>query len=63
MRSEAAGDQVPEARLHGVGDIKRFNARMAAVEYAIEHYDGQSLRALDKADVILLAPSRCARRP
>ena len=32
------------ARLHGVGDIQRYNARMAAVEYAIEHDDGQSLR-------------------
>ena len=51
------------ARLHGVGDIKRYNARMAAVEYAIEHDDGQSLRALDKADVILLAPSRCGKTP
>ncbi len=51
------------ARLHGVGDIQRYNARMAAVEYAIEHDDGQSLRALDKADVILLAPSRCGKTP
>jgi regulator of PEP synthase PpsR (kinase-PPPase family) len=51
------------ARLHGVGDIKRYNARMAAVEYAIEHDDGQSLRALDKADVILIAPSRCGKTP
>ena len=51
------------ARLHGVGDIKRYNARMAAVEYAIEHDDGQSMRALDKADVILLAPSRCGKTP
>ena len=51
------------ARLHGVGDIKRYNARMAAVEYAIEHDDGQSLRALDKADVILVAPSRCGKTP
>jgi len=51
------------ARLHGVGDIKRYNARMAAVEYAIEHDDGASLRALDKADVILLAPSRCGKTP
>ena len=40
------------ARLHGMGDVKRYNARMAAVEYAIEHDDGQSMRALDKADVI-----------
>jgi [pyruvate, water dikinase]-phosphate phosphotransferase / [pyruvate, water dikinase] kinase len=51
------------ARLHGVGDIQRYNARMAAVEYAIEHDDGQSLRALDKADVVLLAPSRCGKTP
>lgn len=51
------------ARLHGLGDVKRYNARMAAVEYAIEHDDGQSLRALDKADVILLAPSRCGKTP
>jgi [pyruvate, water dikinase]-phosphate phosphotransferase / [pyruvate, water dikinase] kinase len=49
--------------LHGVGDLKRYNARMAAVEYAIEHDDGQSLRALEKADVILLAPSRCGKTP
>jgi len=51
------------ARLHGLGDVKRYNARMAAVEYAIEHDDGQSLRALDKADVILVAPSRCGKTP
>ena len=31
--------------------------------YAIEHDDGQSTRALDKADVILLAPSRCGKTP
>ena len=45
------------------GDIKRYNARMAAVEYAIEHDDGQSMRALNKADVILVAPSRCGKTP
>jgi regulator of PEP synthase PpsR (kinase-PPPase family) len=36
---------------------------MAAVEYAIEHDDGQSMRALHKADVILVAPSRCGKTP
>jgi [pyruvate, water dikinase]-phosphate phosphotransferase / [pyruvate, water dikinase] kinase len=51
------------ARLHGVGDIKRYNSRMQAVEYTIEHDDGQSLRSLDKADVVLLAPSRCGKTP
>ncbi|MCD4526540.1 pyruvate, water dikinase regulatory protein [Nocardioides sp. cx-173] len=51
------------SRLHGVGDIKRYNTRMAAVEFTIEHDDGQSVRALDKSDVILLAPSRCGKTP
>lgn len=51
------------ARLHGTGDQRRYNRRMAAVEYAIEHDDGQSLRALDKADLVLIAPSRCGKTP
>ena len=51
------------ARLHGVGDIKRYNSRMQAIEYAIEHDDGQSVRSLEKSDVILLAPSRCGKTP
>lgn len=51
------------AWLHGVGDIVRYNLRMAAVEFTVEHDDGQSLRALEKADVILLAPSRCGKTP
>ena len=51
------------ARLHGMGDVQRYNTRMQAVEYAIEHDDGQSMRALDKADVILIAPSRCGKTP
>jgi len=51
------------ARLHGVGDTVRYNNRMAAIEYAIEHDDGQSMRALGQADVILLAPSRCGKTP
>ena len=51
------------ARLHGVGDIRRYNSRMAAIEFTIEHDDGQSVRALEKADVILIAPSRCGKTP
>lgn len=58
---------VPAARLasqlHSVGDVKRYNARMAAIEYSIEHDDGQSVRAMDKADVVLIAPSRCGKTP
>lgn len=59
---ETPGERLA-ARLHGVGDIKRYNSRMQAIEYTIEHDDGQSVRGLDKADVILLAPSRCGKTP
>ncbi len=51
------------ARLHGVGDVKRYNNRMAAIEFTIEHDDGASVRSLDNADVVLLAPSRCGKTP
>src|SRR5690242_8435482 len=45
-------------RLHGVGDVRRYNDRMAAIEFAIEHDDGLTSRGLERADVVLLAPSR-----
>lgn len=48
---------------HGVGDMSRYLNRMRAVEYAIEHDDGQSMRALDLADVVIIAPSRCGKTP
>ena len=49
--------------LHGLGDTGRYDARMRAIEYAMEHDDGASLRNLDSADLILLAPSRCGKTP
>lgn len=57
----AASEQL--GQYHGVGDMERYFARMRAVEYAIEHDDGQSMRALDIADVIIIAPSRCGKTP
>lgn len=48
---------------HGLGNVLRYQSRMLAVEYAMEHDDGQSLRALEKAEVILIAPSRCGKTP
>ncbi len=50
-------------RAHGLGNAARYQSRMTAVEYAMEHDDGQSLRALEKAQVILVAPSRCGKTP
>jgi [pyruvate, water dikinase]-phosphate phosphotransferase / [pyruvate, water dikinase] kinase len=51
------------AALHGVGDTRRYDARMKAIEFAIEHDDGASLRNLEQADLILVAPSRCGKTP
>lgn len=50
-------------RAHGLGNATRYQSRMAAVEYAMEHDDGQSIRALERADLILIAPSRCGKTP
>lgn len=49
--------------LHGVGDLRRYDLRMKAIEYAMEHDDGASVRNLEQADLILLAPSRCGKTP
>lgn len=50
-------------QFHTLGDTEAYFARMRAVEYAIEHDDGQSSRALEFADVIIIAPSRCGKTP
>jgi regulator of PEP synthase PpsR (kinase-PPPase family) len=49
--------------LHGLGDRQRYDARMRAIEYAMEHDDGGSVRNLEAADLILVAPSRCGKTP
>jgi [pyruvate, water dikinase]-phosphate phosphotransferase / [pyruvate, water dikinase] kinase len=62
---EALGTTASEqlGQFHMLGDATQYFARMKAVEYAIEHDDGQSSRALDIADVIIVAPSRCGKTP
>ena len=52
-----------QGRAHGLADASRYNARIAAMNYTMEHDDGQSTRDLSKADVILIAPSRCGKTP
>lgn len=49
--------------LHGLGDLRHYEARMKAVEFAMEHDDGASLRNLSSADLVLVAPSRCGKTP
>ncbi|AKU19169.1 pyruvate, water dikinase regulatory protein [Luteipulveratus mongoliensis] len=49
--------------IHGVGDQGLYEARMKAIDYAMEHDDAQSVKKLDQADLILIAPSRCGKTP
>ncbi len=46
-----------------MADAGRYHARIEAMNYAMEHDDGQSTRNLARADVILIAPSRCGKTP
>ncbi|WP_311258470.1 pyruvate, water dikinase regulatory protein [Microbacterium sp. WCS2018Hpa-9] len=50
-------------RYHSLADAERYFRRMKAIEYTIEHDDGQSYRALEHAEVIIIAPSRCGKTP
>ena len=52
-----------QGRAHGMRDEGKYNNRIAAMNYAMEHDDGQSTRDLSKADIILVAPSRCGKTP
>lgn len=48
---------------HGVADPVRYGVRIAAMNFAMEHDDGASTRELCRADVVLIAPSRCGKTP
>lgn len=50
-------------RAHGLSDARKYTARIAAMNYAMEHDDGASVRDLGRADLILIAPSRCGKTP
>tara|TARA_R110000787_G_scaffold130525_3_gene242487 strand:- start:10241 stop:11143 length:903 start_codon:yes stop_codon:yes gene_type:complete len=52
-----------QGRAHGVADSRRYDARIEAMNFAMEHDDGQSTRDMANAQVILIAPSRCGKTP
>ncbi|MDH4458864.1 MAG: kinase/pyrophosphorylase [Nevskia sp.] len=52
-----------QGRAHGMSDHGRYNARIEAMNFSMEHDDGQSVRDLSRADLILIAPSRCGKTP
>lgn len=52
-----------EGRAHGMPDRGRYDSRIDAMNFSLSHDDGQSERELLRADVILVAPSRCGKTP
>lgn len=52
-----------EGRAHGVANPKGYDSRIEAMNYALQHDDGATTKDFDKADVILIAPSRCGKTP
>ena len=52
-----------EGAAHGVADSEAYRSRIDAMHFALQHDDGASTREYDKADLILIAPSRCGKTP
>lgn len=50
-------------RTHGINDTERYDARMAAINFTLNHDDGITDRELQKADVILMGVSRSGKTP
>lgn len=66
LQQELHLDPTPVAhRTHGLnpGNLIKYDARIAAIDYTLAHDDGISLRNLDQAQVILLGVSRCGKTP
>lgn len=59
--------QVDASRLvghtHGVRDVERYDKRMEAVNFTLNHDDGITEKDLQKADVILVGVSRAGKTP
>lgn len=51
-----------QGRAHSANS-RKYDARIDAINYSLEHDDGQSVRDLSKAELILIAPSRCGKTP
>lgn len=49
--------------VHGIGDTERYDARMDAVNFSLNHDDGISDKDLQYADVILMGVSRSGKTP
>lgn len=50
-------------KAHGMGDQIEYDRRVDAVNFALNFDDGQRVKGLDQADLILLGVSRCGKTP
>jgi regulator of PEP synthase PpsR (kinase-PPPase family) len=50
-------------RAHGIADEATYDSRIDAMNYALTHDDGVGEQGYDRAQVILVAPSRCGKTP
>ncbi|MDO5058505.1 MAG: pyruvate, water dikinase regulatory protein [Neisseria sp.] len=50
-------------KVHGIADTERYDARMDAVNFSLNHDDGISDKDLQHADVILMGVSRSGKTP
>ncbi|ARD22610.1 MULTISPECIES: posphoenolpyruvate synthetase regulatory kinase/phosphorylase PpsR [Shewanella] len=49
-------------RTHGKSNLG-YDSRIEAINYTMENDDGQTMKHMDKADIILLGVSRCGKTP
>ncbi|GAB3623660.1 pyruvate, water dikinase regulatory protein [Mariniluteicoccus endophyticus] len=59
----ATGDKAERVPMRPVGVEADYFTRIAAMEFAVRHDDGQMLAGLKDADIVLIAASRCGKTP
>ncbi|GAB3710809.1 pyruvate, water dikinase regulatory protein [Mariniluteicoccus flavus] len=59
----ATGDEAERVPQRPVGVEADYFTRIAAMEYAVRHDDGQMLSGLKDADIVLVGASRCGKTP
>jgi len=50
-------------RSHNVANTKQYQNRIEAINFSLAHDDGQYIKGLEQADVILVGVSRCGKTP
>ncbi|MFZ4077391.1 MAG: pyruvate, water dikinase regulatory protein, partial [Legionellaceae bacterium] len=50
-------------RTHGVANVKSYDQRIEAINFALNHDDGLKTKGYEAADIILVGVSRCGKTP